>query len=80
MQLARVPTKHFRCHVEAPALEPMKMGTLVVTESPVALAVTAILVTIMIAKVPETAVFFAGVLLFGAVTGYFLWKRHSSGF
>ena len=80
MQLARVPAKHFRCHVEAPSLQPVQMNTLVITESPVALAVTAILVTIMIAKVPETAVFFVGVLVFGAVTGYFLWKRHSSGF
>jgi hypothetical protein len=80
MQLARVPVKHFRCHVEAPSLQPMQMNTLVITESPVALAVTAILVTIMIAKVPETAAFFIGVLVFGAMTGYFLWKRHSSGF
>jgi len=80
MQLARVPVKHFRCQVEAPSLQPMQMNTLVITESPVALAVTAILVTIMIAKVPETAAFFIGVLVFGAMTGYFLWKRHSSGF
>jgi hypothetical protein len=58
----------------------MQINTLVITESPVALAVTAILVTIMIAKVPETAAFFIGVLVFGAMTGYFLWKRHSSGF
>jgi hypothetical protein len=80
MQLARVPAKHFHCHVEAPSLQPMQMNTLVITESPVALAVTAILVTIMISKVPETAAFFVGVLVFGAMTGYFLWKRHSSGF
>jgi hypothetical protein len=80
MQLARVPAKHFRCHVEAPALQPMQMNTLVITESPVALAVTAILVTIMIAKVPQSAVFFLGVLLFGALTGFVLWKRHSAGF
>lgn len=80
MQLTNIPTKHFRCHVEAPRLQPMQMNTLVITESPVALAVTAILVTIMIAKVPETALFFLGVLLMGSLTGYFLWKRHSSGF
>jgi|CZKC01.1.fsa_nt_gi hypothetical protein len=80
MQLARVSTKHFRFHVEAPSLQPMQMGTLVVTESPVALAVTAILVTIMIAKVPESAAFFLGVLLFGALTGFVLWRRHRSGF
>jgi hypothetical protein len=80
MQLARVPAKHFHCHVEAPSLQPMQMNTLVITESPVALAVTTILVTIMISKVPETAAFFVGVLVFGAMTGYFLWKRHSSGF
>ena len=80
MQLARVPAKHFRCHVEAPALQPMQMTNLVVTESPVAIVVTAILVTIMIAKVPESAAFFLGVLVFGAMTGYFLWKRHSGGF
>ena len=58
----------------------MQMNTLVITESPVALVVTAILVAIMIAKVPESAVFFLGVLLFGALTGFALWKRHSSGF
>jgi hypothetical protein len=80
MQLARVPAKHFRTHVEAPALQPMQMTNLVVTESPVALAVTGILVTIMIAKVPESAAFFVGVLVFGALTGFALWKRHSSGF
>jgi len=80
MQLTRVPTKHFRTHVEAPALQPMQMNNLVITESPVALAVTAILITIMIAKVPESAAFFIGVLLFGALTGFVLWKRHSAGF
>jgi len=80
MQLTHVSTAHFRRPVEAPRLQPMQMGTLVVTESPVALAVTAILVTIMIAKVPESAAFFLGVLLFGALTGFVLWKRHRSGF
>lgn len=56
------------------------MGTVIVTESPVALVVTAILVMMMIYKVPESAVFFLGVLALGALTGLVLWWRHRSGF
>ena len=80
MRLTQVSVEHFQRHVEAPRLQPMQMGTLVVTESPIALVVTLILVVIMIAKVPESAAFFAGVMLFGPLTGYILWKRHRSGF
>jgi hypothetical protein len=56
------------------------MGTVIVTESPVALVITAILVMMMIYKVPESALFFLGVLVLGSLTGIILWWRHRSGF
>jgi len=80
MQLSQVSTKHYRCHPEAPWLQPMQMTSLVITESPIALAITAILIIYMISAIPESAFFFLGILLLGALTGFALWKRHSSGF
>ncbi len=56
------------------------MGTVIVTESPIALVVTAILIMMMIYKVPESALFFLGVFVFGILTGLILWWRHRSGF
>ena len=80
MQLTQVSTNHFRHHTEAPWFKPMQITSLVITESPIALAITAILIICMISAIPESAVFFLGVLLLGALTGFALWKRHSSGF
>jgi hypothetical protein len=80
LQLTLVSTKHFHRHTEAPWFKPMQMTSLVITESPIALAITAILIICMISAIPESAIFFLGVLLLGALTGFALWKRHSSGF
>jgi hypothetical protein len=80
MQLTPVSTKHFHLHPEAPWLKPMQMTSVVITESPIALAITAILIICMISAIPESAFFFLGILLLGALTGLVLWKRHSSGF
>jgi hypothetical protein len=56
------------------------MGTVIITESPVALVLTAFLVIMLIYKVPETAPFFLGVAIMGTLTGLILWWRHRSGF
>ena len=80
MQLSQVSTKHFHLHAEAPWLKPMQMTSLVITESPIALAITAILIVCMISAIPESAFFFLGILVLGGLTGLALWKRHSSGF
>jgi hypothetical protein len=80
MQLSQVSTKHFQRHAEAPWLKPTQITSLVITESPIALAITAILIICMISAIPESAFFFLGILLLGTLTGFVLWKRHSSGF
>ncbi len=80
MQLGRISIQRIRHRTDETRLRPEQMGTVIVTESPVALVVTAILVMMMIYKVPESAVFFLGVLALGALTGLVLWWRHRSGF
>ncbi len=80
MHLGRVSTQRIRRRVDESRRYPEKMGTVIVTGSPIALVVTAILVMMMIYKVPESSAFFLGVLVFGALTGLVLWWRHRSGF
>jgi hypothetical protein len=80
MHLGRISIQRIRHHVDKTRLRPEQMGTVIVTESPIALVVTAILVMMMIYKVPESAVFFFGVIVLGSLTGLVLWWRHRSGF
>ncbi|HEV3218755.1 MAG TPA: hypothetical protein VGZ48_03235 [Candidatus Acidoferrales bacterium] len=80
MQLGRVSIQRIRTRTDETRLHPEQMGTVIVTESPVALVITAILVMMMIYKVPESALFFLGVLVLGSLTGIILWWRHRSGF
>jgi hypothetical protein len=63
-----------------PRQRPESIAALVITESPVALVVTGLLIFVMSVSVPESIVFFLGVAAFGCVTGYVLWRRHASGF
>jgi hypothetical protein len=63
-----------------PRQRPESIGTIFITESPVAIVVTALLVFMMTVSVPESIVFFLGVAAFGCLTGYVLWRRHASGF
>ncbi len=63
-----------------PRQRPESIAMLVVTESPVALVVTALLVFMMAVSVPVSILFFLGVAAFGCLTGYVLWRRHASGF
>jgi uncharacterized membrane protein len=76
MHLSRVSIQRIRHRVDEARLRPQQMGTVIVTESPIALIIIALLVMMMIYKVPESAVFFLGVLVLGALTGLVLWWRH----
>jgi hypothetical protein len=80
MNLGTVSTQRIRRHEDETRLHPEQMGTVIITESPVALVLTAILVMMLIYKVPETVPFFLGVAIMGTLTGLALWWRHRSGF
>jgi hypothetical protein len=80
MHISADSVQRIRHRIDDTRLHPEQMGTVIVTESPVALVVTAILVCMMIYKVPETTLFFLGVAILGSLTGVALWWRHRSGF
>jgi hypothetical protein len=80
MQLGTDSIRRIRHRTYETRLHPEQMGTVIVTESPVALVLTAILVMMLIYKAPETALFFLGVAIMGTLTGLVLWWRHRSGF
>jgi hypothetical protein len=80
MQLSTASNQRIRHRTDETRLHPEQMGTVIVTESLIALVVTAILVMMMIYRVPESALFFLGVAVMGTLTGLILWSRHRSGF
>ncbi|HUK30214.1 MAG TPA: hypothetical protein VLV89_03810 [Candidatus Acidoferrum sp.] len=80
MQLSTSSTQRIRHRTDEARLHPEQMGTVIVTESPVALVVTAILVMMLIYKFPETSLFFLGVAVLGSLTGIALWWHHRAGF
>lgn len=80
MHLSTTSIQQIRHRTDDTRPHPEQMGTVVVTESPIALVGTAILVLMMIYKVPETSLFFLGVAILGSLTGFALWWRHRSGF
>jgi hypothetical protein len=80
MHLSADSIQRIRHRTSETRLHPEQMGTVIVTESPVALVLTAILVMMLIYKVPETALFFLGVAIMGTLTGLGLWWSHRSGF
>ncbi len=80
MQLTQVSTKHFQLHPEAPWFKTHADDLRRYHGKPHCLGDHRDSHRVLDFRIPASAFFFLGVLLFGALTGFVLWRRHSSGF
>lgn len=76
MQTLSIPFRRFQKYPVDSRKRPETIGTLTVTESPIAIVVSALLIYMLAGAVPSTQPFFLGVLVFGGLTGFYLWRRH----
>jgi hypothetical protein len=76
MQSISVPFRRLQKYPLETRQRPESIGTLTVTESPIAIVVSALLIYMLAGAVPSTQPFFLGVLVFGGLTGLYLWRRH----
>ena len=76
MHTISVPFRRFQKFPIDTHQRPETIGTLTITESPMAIVITGLLVLMLAVAVPSTQPFFLGVAIFGSLTGAFLWWRH----
>ena len=76
METISIPFRRFQKYPIDTHQRPETIGTLTVTESPMAIVITALLVLMLAVDVPSTQPFFLGVAVFGSLTGVILWRRH----